>query len=118
MVLTVEQRLQITMVYEKAAADNMSVPPQQRAAFARKAKWFRTLARIGAKKEAVTAAGRPAKLLDEPHPEAVSQERGRTDEGWTPKAKYQALAERLKTARAAEGVTCFSGAQKAGTESG
>jgi hypothetical protein len=38
MVLTVEQRLQIAMVYEKAAADNMSVPPQQRAAFARKAK--------------------------------------------------------------------------------
>lgn len=49
-VLTVEQHLQIATVYEKAAADRMGVPPQQRAAFARKAKWFRTLARIRAKK--------------------------------------------------------------------
>jgi hypothetical protein len=38
------------MAYEKAAADEM-VPPPQRAAFARKADWFRMLARIGAKQK-------------------------------------------------------------------
>jgi len=75
MVLTVEQRLQIAMVYEKAAADTM-VPPQQRAAFARKADWFRMLARIGAKKAA-----------------AASKEE-----------RPQTLAELLKRVRAAAGA--------------
>jgi hypothetical protein len=89
MVLTAEQHLRIAMVYEKVAADEMGVPPQQRAAFARKAEWFRMLSRAGAKKEAVIAAGQP-KLPDEP----------RGGEGWAPKAKYQTLADRLKTARA------------------
>jgi len=51
MALTAEQHSQIATAYEKAAADEM-VPPPQRAAFARKADWFRMLARIGAKKEA------------------------------------------------------------------
>jgi hypothetical protein len=44
------------------------VPPPQRAAFARKAEWFRMLARIGAKKEAA------ASKKERPHearPEAV-----------------------------------------------
>ena len=40
MVLTPEQHSSIAMAYEKAAADEM-VPPPQRAAFARKADWFR-----------------------------------------------------------------------------
>jgi hypothetical protein len=52
MVLTAEQHLKIALLYEKAAADQLSVPPQQRAAFARKAKWFRMKARISARKEA------------------------------------------------------------------
>ncbi len=55
MVLTAEQHLKIALLYEKAAADRLGVPPQQRAAFARKAKWFRMKARIRAKMEAVTS---------------------------------------------------------------
>jgi hypothetical protein len=54
MVLTAEQHLRIAILYEKAAADRLGVPPQQRAAFARKAKWFRMKARIRAKKEAAS----------------------------------------------------------------
>jgi hypothetical protein len=55
MVLTAEQQLKVALLYEKAAADRLGVPPQQRAAFARKAKWFRMKARIRAKKEAASA---------------------------------------------------------------
>ena len=55
MTLTAEQHSQIATVYDKAAADEM-VPPPQRAAFARKAEWFRMLARIEAKKEARAAS--------------------------------------------------------------
>ena len=54
MALTAEQHSQIATVYDTAAADRM-VPPQQRAAFARKAEWFRLLARIAAKKEAAAS---------------------------------------------------------------
>ena len=46
MMLTAEQQRMVAMVYEKAAADTIGVPAPQRAAFARKAKRFRTLARI------------------------------------------------------------------------
>jgi hypothetical protein len=67
MTLTAEQHSQIAMVYDKAAADEM-VPPPQRAAFARKAEWFRMLARIEAKKAAaVSKRERPP----EARPEAV-----------------------------------------------
>lgn len=52
MILTPEQHLRIAAVYEKAAADKMGVPPQQRAAFARKALGFRALARKGPEKKA------------------------------------------------------------------
>jgi hypothetical protein len=48
MVLTPAQHLQIAAVYDKCAADRM-VPPPQRTAFARKADWFRMLARLGEK---------------------------------------------------------------------
>ncbi len=51
MSLKPEQHSQIAMTYEKAAADPM-MPAPQKAAFARKAEWFRLLAQIGAKKEA------------------------------------------------------------------
>jgi hypothetical protein len=67
MAFTAEQHSQIATVYEKAAADRM-VPPQQRAAFARKAEWFRMLARIGAKKETAAA---PKKERPHEAPEAV-----------------------------------------------
>ena len=56
MALTAKQHSQIAMAYEKAAVDRM-VPPQQRAAFAHKADWFRMLARIAAKKEAAVERG-------------------------------------------------------------
>jgi hypothetical protein len=59
MVLTAEQHLKIALLYEKAAADQLSVPPQQRAAFARKAKWFRMKARISARKEAASGPHEP-----------------------------------------------------------
>jgi hypothetical protein len=55
MILTAEQTLRIAVLYEQAAADRLGVPPQQRTAFARKAKWFRMKAGIRAKKEAVCA---------------------------------------------------------------
>jgi hypothetical protein len=67
MALTAEQHSQIATVYDKAAGDEM-VPAPQRAAFARKAEWFRMLARIGAKKEAA------ASKKERPHearPEAI-----------------------------------------------
>ena len=48
--LTSEQRYLIAAAYEKAAAD-VSLPGHTRAAFARKADWFRLLARVGEKKE-------------------------------------------------------------------
>jgi hypothetical protein len=46
MSLKAEQYSQIAAAYDKAAADG-SLPPQTRAAFARKADWFRVLARVG-----------------------------------------------------------------------
>ena len=57
MVLRAKQHSQIATAYERAAADE-SLPPQPRAAFARKANWFRMLARIGAKKEEALAASK------------------------------------------------------------
>ena len=48
MFLSAEQRSHIAAAYEKAAADP-SLPAHTRAAFAKKADWFRLLARIGEK---------------------------------------------------------------------
>jgi len=62
MVLNAEQHLRIALLYEKAAADQLGVPRQQRAAFARKAKWFRMKARISARKEA--ASGLDVRFAD------------------------------------------------------
>ena len=45
-----EQHYLIAAAYEKAAAD-ISLPGHTRAAFARKADWFRLLARVGEKKK-------------------------------------------------------------------
>lgn len=99
MVLTAEQHLQIATVYEKAAAD-VRVPPQHRAAFARKANWFRMLARIRAKKEATAAAAKEERL-QEARPDAASEEQGPST---VPKAKPQTIAERLQRARVAAGA--------------
>ena len=57
MILTPEQQLNIAATYENAAADKMGVPPQQRAAFARKAKRFRALAQRSPE-QAVTVASK------------------------------------------------------------
>jgi hypothetical protein len=56
MPLKAEQHSQIAAVYEKAAAD-VGLPAQTRAAFARKADWFRLLARVGEKRERATRIG-------------------------------------------------------------
>ena len=50
MFLSAEQRSHIAAAYEKAAADP-SLPAHTRAAFAKKADWFRLLACVGEKKE-------------------------------------------------------------------
>jgi hypothetical protein len=62
MILTAGQQWRVATVYEKAAADEIGVPSPQRAAFARKAKRFRLLARIAAKIE-TTAFVKPAPAL-------------------------------------------------------
>jgi hypothetical protein len=46
MVDTAQRYLRIVQLYEKAAADEIGVPRQHRAAFARKASWFRLLATV------------------------------------------------------------------------
>ena len=63
MTFTPEQYWQIAAAYEKAATDYM-VPPQHRKAFARKADWFRMLARIGAKQKLVGVPPRERPATD------------------------------------------------------
>lgn len=95
--LTPEQCCQVAAVFESSAVD-MRVPPQHRAAFARKADWFHMLARIRAKKDAApvkvphsektTPASRPEITLDE-----------LLSVGWMmPKAR-STVAEQLERAR-------------------
>ena len=67
MALPGERYSRIATVYDKAAADQM-VPAPQRAAFVRKAEWFRMLAQIRAKKE---AAASKKETPDETCPETV-----------------------------------------------
>jgi hypothetical protein len=68
MSLKAEQHAQIAAAYEKAAADG-SLPAQTRAAFARKADWFRLLARVGEKRErAALIASEAKRKAQEPPP--------------------------------------------------
>lgn len=67
MVLKAEQHSQIADAYESAAADK-SLPAQARAAFARKADWFRLLARVGEKREQAAVIASKAKQAEEPPP--------------------------------------------------
>ena len=106
MILTAEQNLRIALLYEKAAADRLGVPPQQRTAFARKAKWFRMKARIRAKKEAVSAPAEQrmngTARLDEARLDEAC-----LDEAWLGDLKkrprrYRSIAERIAAARAAQ----------------
>ena len=68
MALTAAQHSVIATAYEKAAADQM-VPPPQRAAFARKAEWFRFLTQALGKKEAKAASKKEP--LRETRPEGL-----------------------------------------------
>lgn len=102
MILTAEQQWMVAMAYAKAAADTMSVPAPQRAAFARKAARFRALARIAAKIEttAVVKARQPLKPRQTPAaPESIA-----SNWAWQPPAKRQTLAERLEAAKGARGL--------------
>ena len=68
MVLKAEQHSQIAATYETAAADG-SLPAQIRAAFAKKADWFRLLARVGEKRErAALIASEAKRKAQEPPP--------------------------------------------------
>jgi hypothetical protein len=67
MVLKAEQHSQIAAAYESAAADK-SLPAQARAAFARKADWFRLLARVGEKREQAALIASKTKQAEEPPP--------------------------------------------------
>jgi hypothetical protein len=108
MVLTAEQHLRIALLYEKAAADRLGVPPQQRAAFARKAKWFRMKARISAKKEA--AAAIPARAwVEGASPEPAHLQNGSVhpseDHGGTPQEQsYRSISERIAAVRTTRAV--------------
>ena len=76
MSLSAEQRFRITAAYEKAAADP-SLPAHTRAAFAKKADWFRLLACVGEKKErAAVMASEP------PNPFWFWGLQAHGDEGW------------------------------------
>jgi hypothetical protein len=66
MALTPEQNLQIAAAYEKAATD-YTVPPQHRKAFARKAEWFRMLARLGAKQDLLSVPPKEQRASDTPY---------------------------------------------------
>jgi hypothetical protein len=65
MALTPKQSLQIAAAYEKAATD-YTVPPQHRKAFARKADWFRMLARLAAKQNLLSVPPREQLASDSP----------------------------------------------------
>lgn len=109
MFLNAEQLSRIAAVYDKVAADELSVPSPQRAAFAQKVKHLRMLARIAAKIEATNFVkpAQPVKSQQErvkPAQPLKSQQEGvsvqwcRPNLG-SPKVKHMTLAERLEAAR-------------------
>jgi hypothetical protein len=95
MFLKADQLWRVAAVYDTVAADKVGVPLPQRAAFARKAKRLRMLARLAAKIEAAGAV-KPAFGL-EFHQDGVSAP---ANFEWR-QVKHRTLAERLETARAA-----------------
>ena len=107
MVLTAEQHLKIAMLYECAAADRLGVPPQQRAAFARKAKWFRMKARIRAKTVAAPEENRQAELSARPPADSRlgngAAHSSPVHAAAAAKPTYRSIAERLKAFQAAQG---------------
>jgi hypothetical protein len=89
MVLTATQHAQIAAAYERAAEDE-SLPAQSRAAFAKKASWFRMLAQIGRAKE---IGARSSASCEQKLPRKPSNIRGQT------------LTERLSRARPIDFLT-------------
>ena len=73
--LTSAQHSQIAVAYERAAQDE-TLPPQPRAGLAKKARWFRMLAQIGAAKE--IGARSSASYGNEKLPRMPSNIRGQT----------------------------------------
>jgi hypothetical protein len=67
MSLTPEQHSHIAAAYDKAAFD-MSLPSQTRAAFGKKADWFRLLARVGEKRAALNASEAKQAQESQPNP--------------------------------------------------
>jgi hypothetical protein len=53
MALTAEQHAQLASAYDEAAGDYL-IPPEQQTAFARKANWYRVLARLSERNERAT----------------------------------------------------------------
>ena len=53
MALTAEQHAQLALAYDKMAGDCL-IPPERQTAFARKANWYRVLARLSEKNERAT----------------------------------------------------------------
>ena len=76
-----EQHHLIAAAYEKAAAD-MSLPGHTRAGFARKADWFRLLARVGEKKELAARLASEAKHKALPNPFWLWGLQAHGDESW------------------------------------
>ena len=99
MFLKAEQLWRVATVYDKVAEDAIGVPSPQRAAFSRKAKHLRMLARIAAKIEAADF------VKSALHPKSPQ---GSVSRPWfprlnfgTPRVKHKTLAERLEATRAA-----------------
>ena len=80
MLLRPEQQFHIAAAYDKAAFDT-SLPAHTRAAFARKADWFRLLARVGEKKERAAHAKQKAQE-PQANPFWFWGLQGHGDEGW------------------------------------
>jgi hypothetical protein len=101
MALTAEQHSEIAANYANAAAD-LFVPPEQRAVFARKAEFFRLLAKLAAKKD---ASGQAAARLKKEIAPAESPKAGRFDDGaGLPKA-IESLLDRRRTRSSTESNT-------------
>jgi len=83
MCLTSKQHFQVAAAFEKAAA-NTSLPAHTRAAFARKADWFRLLACVGEKKVRAALLASEAKQAEVslPNPFWFWGLQSHGDEGW------------------------------------
>ena len=80
MSLSAEQHSLIAAAYDSAVFD-VSLPAHTRAAFGRKADWFRLLARVGEKKERAALAKQKAQE-PQPNPFSFWGLQGHGDEGW------------------------------------